>query len=57
MSGVYLYDDARARRFEPFSLTRPIGELRAGALLVRERWTRACFDTSHRNTPRPRSSP
>ena len=41
MSGVYLYDDARARRFEPFSLTRPIGELRAGALLVRERWTRA----------------
>ncbi len=41
MSGVYVYDDARARRFEPFSLTRPIGELRAGALLVRERWTRA----------------
>jgi UDP-N-acetylglucosamine diphosphorylase/glucosamine-1-phosphate N-acetyltransferase len=41
MSAVYLYDDARARRFEPFALTRPAGELRAGALLVRERWTQA----------------
>jgi UDP-N-acetylglucosamine diphosphorylase/glucosamine-1-phosphate N-acetyltransferase len=41
MSAVYLYDDARARRFEPFALTRPAGELRAGALLVRDRWTRA----------------
>jgi UDP-N-acetylglucosamine diphosphorylase/glucosamine-1-phosphate N-acetyltransferase len=41
MSAVYLYDDERARRFEPFALTRPVGELRAGALLVRERWSRA----------------
>jgi UDP-N-acetylglucosamine diphosphorylase / glucose-1-phosphate thymidylyltransferase / UDP-N-acetylgalactosamine diphosphorylase / glucosamine-1-phosphate N-acetyltransferase / galactosamine-1-phosphate N-acetyltransferase len=41
VSAVYLYDDARARTFEPFALTRPIGELRAGALLVRERWARA----------------
>ena len=41
MSGIYLYDDARARAFEPFALTRPAGELRAGALLVRERWARA----------------
>ena len=41
MSAVYLYDDARARSFEPFALTRPAGELRAGALLVRERWARA----------------
>ena len=40
MTGVVLYDDARARRFEPFALTRPVGELRAGALLVRERWER-----------------
>jgi UDP-N-acetylglucosamine diphosphorylase / glucose-1-phosphate thymidylyltransferase / UDP-N-acetylgalactosamine diphosphorylase / glucosamine-1-phosphate N-acetyltransferase / galactosamine-1-phosphate N-acetyltransferase len=39
MSAVYLYDDARARAFQPFALTRPAGELRAGALLVRERWT------------------
>ena len=38
MSAVYLYDDARARTFEPFALTRPIGETRAGALLLRERW-------------------
>ena len=41
MSAVYLYDDARARAFQPFALTRPAGELRAGALLVRERWVRA----------------
>ena len=41
MSTIYLYDDARARGFEPFALTRPAGELRAGALLVRERWVRA----------------
>ncbi|HEV7991633.1 MAG TPA: putative sugar nucleotidyl transferase [Gemmatimonadaceae bacterium] len=41
MSVVHLYDDARARAFEPFALTRPIGELRAGTLLVRERWEHA----------------
>jgi UDP-N-acetylglucosamine diphosphorylase/glucosamine-1-phosphate N-acetyltransferase len=41
MSAVYLYDDTIARGFEPFALTRPAGELRAGALLVRERWARA----------------
>jgi UDP-N-acetylglucosamine diphosphorylase / glucose-1-phosphate thymidylyltransferase / UDP-N-acetylgalactosamine diphosphorylase / glucosamine-1-phosphate N-acetyltransferase / galactosamine-1-phosphate N-acetyltransferase len=41
VSAVYLHDDARARSFEPFALTRPAGEMRAGALLVRERWTRA----------------
>ncbi len=41
MSRVHLYDDARARAFQPFALTRPAGELRAGALLVRERWARA----------------
>ena len=35
---LLLYDDARARQFAPFHLTRPAGELRAGALLVRERW-------------------
>ena len=39
MTAIHLYDDARARRFEPFALTRPAGELRAGALLVRERWS------------------
>jgi UDP-N-acetylglucosamine diphosphorylase/glucosamine-1-phosphate N-acetyltransferase len=40
MSTVFLYDDALARAFEPFALTRPMGEMRAGALLVRERWSR-----------------
>ena len=39
MSGIYLYDDARARRFEPFALTRPISELMAGVGLLRDRWT------------------
>lgn len=32
------WDDATASRFEPFALTRPVSEARAGALLVRERW-------------------
>ena len=41
MSDIFLYDDACARTFEPFALTRPTGEMRAGALLVRERWERA----------------
>lgn len=35
---LLLYDDAVARTFEPFASTRPLGEVRAGALLVRERW-------------------
>ncbi len=38
MSGFYLYDDAAARDFAPFARTRPAGELRAGARLIRERW-------------------
>jgi UDP-N-acetylglucosamine diphosphorylase/glucosamine-1-phosphate N-acetyltransferase len=41
MSALYFYDDARARQFEPFALTRPISELRAGASLIRKRWERA----------------
>ena len=41
MSALLLYDDAAARRFEPFSLTRPVGELRAGIELVRVRWAGA----------------
>lgn len=40
MSGLVLYDDAAARGFLPFALTRPVGELRAGAALIRERWAR-----------------
>lgn len=38
MTALFLYDDEVARVFEPFSLTRPTSELRAGALLLRERW-------------------
>lgn len=41
MSDFYLYDDAAARGFEPFALTRPASELRAGAELIRKRWERA----------------
>jgi UDP-N-acetylglucosamine diphosphorylase / glucose-1-phosphate thymidylyltransferase / UDP-N-acetylgalactosamine diphosphorylase / glucosamine-1-phosphate N-acetyltransferase / galactosamine-1-phosphate N-acetyltransferase len=40
MNGYVLYDDAAARAFAPFALTRPAGELRAGAALTRERWSR-----------------
>jgi len=35
---LYLYDDARARVFEPFILTRPVSELRAGIEIGRRRW-------------------
>jgi UDP-N-acetylglucosamine diphosphorylase/glucosamine-1-phosphate N-acetyltransferase len=35
---VFLYDDAAARRFEPFALTRPIATLVAGAMPVGARW-------------------
>ena len=38
MNGLVLYDDAMARMLEPFALTRPAGELRAGAELIRRRW-------------------
>jgi UDP-N-acetylglucosamine diphosphorylase / glucose-1-phosphate thymidylyltransferase / UDP-N-acetylgalactosamine diphosphorylase / glucosamine-1-phosphate N-acetyltransferase / galactosamine-1-phosphate N-acetyltransferase len=38
---IYFYDDARARTFEPFALTRPVCELRAGAVLLRHRWESA----------------
>ena len=38
MTAIYLYDDARAREFEPFALTRPLAEMTAGAALQRERW-------------------
>ena len=40
MKRLYLYDDAKARTFEPFALTRPVSELRAGAELIRLRWER-----------------
>lgn len=41
MKRFYLYDDLKARAFEPFALTRPVSELRVGAEIVRLRWERA----------------
>ncbi|HUQ47475.1 MAG TPA: putative sugar nucleotidyl transferase [Gemmatimonadaceae bacterium] len=40
MKRLYLFDDTRARQFEPFALTRPVSELRAGAEIIRSRWER-----------------
>lgn len=34
---LYLFDDRRARRWAPLSLTRPVGELLHGCLTLRER--------------------
>lgn len=50
---LVVIDDQRARRFEPFSLTRPIGSLRAGALRLAERWERVASITpaSHAIAP------
>ncbi len=47
MTALYLYDDRVARGFAPFALTRPVGELRAGAELVRRRWERALGEAAH----------
>jgi UDP-N-acetylglucosamine diphosphorylase/glucosamine-1-phosphate N-acetyltransferase len=41
LSSLYFYDDIRARQFEPFALTRPCSEMRAGTSLIRQRWERA----------------
>jgi UDP-N-acetylglucosamine diphosphorylase/glucosamine-1-phosphate N-acetyltransferase len=38
MNAIVLYDDEAARAFEPFALTRPVSELRAGTEIVRRRW-------------------
>jgi len=38
---LFLWDDpAVAARFQPFAQSRPLGELRDGAFLLRERWAR-----------------
>jgi UDP-N-acetylglucosamine diphosphorylase/glucosamine-1-phosphate N-acetyltransferase len=44
VSELLLFDDLRARGWHPFADTRPVGELRCGAYLVRERAER-CFGT------------
>src|SRR5579884_828232 len=41
MTTLFLYDDARARSFEPFASTRPVSELVAGIALIRDRWKAA----------------
>jgi UDP-N-acetylglucosamine diphosphorylase/glucosamine-1-phosphate N-acetyltransferase len=41
MTTLVLYDDARARTFEPFASTRPVSEMVAGFALIRDRWKAA----------------
>src|SRR5688572_18170222 len=38
---IVFLDDATAREFEPFALTRPVSELRAGTEIIRRRWETA----------------
>lgn len=40
-AAVVMYDDATARTFEPFALTRPVSELRAGTTFIADRWSAA----------------
>ncbi|MEP6507405.1 MAG: putative sugar nucleotidyl transferase [Gemmatimonadales bacterium] len=47
MKRLYLFDDARARQFEPFALTRPVSELRAGAEIIRARWEKIAGTTAY----------
>ena len=46
MNPLVLHDDATAREFEPFALTRPVSELRAGTELIRRRWEQALTATA-----------
>ena len=46
MNTLVLYDDAIAREFEPFALTRPVAELRAGTEVIRRRWEKALTATA-----------
>ncbi len=45
-TSLVVYDDAHARQFQPFALTRPVSEVRAGAELIRRRWERAARTTA-----------
>jgi UDP-N-acetylglucosamine diphosphorylase / glucose-1-phosphate thymidylyltransferase / UDP-N-acetylgalactosamine diphosphorylase / glucosamine-1-phosphate N-acetyltransferase / galactosamine-1-phosphate N-acetyltransferase len=38
MTALFVYDDNKARAFEPFATTRPISEMVAGTMSIRERW-------------------
>lgn len=39
MPMIVLYDDRRARSFEPFASTRPMSSMLAGTSLIRDRWS------------------
>ncbi|MEO5590556.1 MAG: putative sugar nucleotidyl transferase [Gemmatimonadaceae bacterium] len=47
MKRLYMYDDAKAREFAPFALTRPVSEMRAGATIIRARWERIARTTCY----------
>jgi len=53
MMRIYLVDDAQALRWSPFVETRPVGELRFGALLLRERVERWSGGTCHGHRSAP----
>jgi len=50
---LYLFDDHHARRWAPFTLTRPAGELAYGAWLLRERSERVLGLTCRGHLTRP----
>jgi UDP-N-acetylglucosamine diphosphorylase/glucosamine-1-phosphate N-acetyltransferase len=54
---LVLFDDARARAFEPFALTRPMSEMRAGALLIRQRWARVAGEPASGIATAPHLAP
>src|SRR5437870_4733996 len=54
MTRLYLYDDGRARTFEPFATTRPVSEMVAGYATIRERWTEALQITEVATLAAPR---
>lgn len=41
---LFIYDDARARKFEPFALTRPAASLTAGMMPIWARWQTALHE-------------
>lgn len=41
MTSIVVYDDAQARQFAPFSLTRPLAGVRSGTELIGQRWVQA----------------
>ena len=50
---IVFYDDAVARAFEPFALTRPISSLVTGTLPISERWGMLAGDAETRSIAAP----